>query len=158
MPKKNKILFVCHGNICRSVMAQWIMQDLIEKNQLSDRFEVDSAAVSSEEKGHPMYFLAQEKLVEKKIPFGNHKARKITPQDYIQFDEIYLMDHSNQYWINRILSKDKENKIHLLLENEEISDPWYSGDFETAFQQIQAGCLKRLEELSGQPINKNRKS
>lgn len=148
------ILFVCHGNICRSVMAQWIMQDLIIKNHLEDRFKTDSAAVSSEEIGNSIYPFAKEKLIEKKIPFGNHRARKVTSQDYSRFDKIYLMDHSNQYWIRHIIKQDPDHKIHLLLENKEIADPWYSGDFETAFQQIQEGCFKRLEELSGQSIHK----
>ena len=148
----NRILFVCHGNICRSVMAQWIMQDLIEKNGLSDRFETDSAAVSNEETGNTIYPKARLKLQEKHIPIGNHRARRVRASDYQAFDAIYLMDASNEYLIHRILPYDPQEKIHLLLENEEIDDPWYTQDFETAFQQIQRGCIKRLEELSHQPI------
>lgn len=149
----NRILCVCHGNICRSVMAQWIMQDLIEKNGLSDCFEIDSAAVSSEEVGNTMYPKARLKLQEKHILIGNHRARRIRPSDYQTFDEIYVMDASNARLIHRILPHDPQKKIHLLLEDEEIDDPWYTQDFETAFQQIQRGCIKRLEELSSQPIH-----
>ncbi len=148
----NRILFVCHGNICRSVMAQWIMQDLIEKNGLSDRFETDSAAVSSEETGNTIYPKARLKLQEKHIPIGNHRARRIRSSDYQDFDEIFLMDASNARLIERILPHDPKEKIHLLLEDEEIDDPWYTQDFESAFQQIKRGCIRRLEELSSKPI------
>ncbi len=148
----NRILFVCHGNICRSVMAQWIMQDLIVKNGLSDHFETDSAAVSSEEIGNSIYPRARLKLQEKNIPIGNHRARRVQSSDYQAFDEIYLMDGFNQRLIRGILPHDPKRKIALLLENEEIDDPWYTQDFESAFQQIQQGCIKRLEELSGQSI------
>ncbi len=148
----NRILFVCHGNICRSVMAQWIMQNLIEKNGLSDRFETDSAAVSKEEIGHSIYPLARLKLQEKHIPIHEHRARQVRKRDYTDFDEIYLMDPSNFRLIQRLLPKDPQRKIKMLLENEVIDDPWYTQDFETAFQQIQKGCIARLEELSGQPI------
>lgn len=148
----NRILFVCHGNICRSVMAQWIMQDLIDKNGLSDRFETDSAAVSSEETGNTIYPKARLKLQEKHIPIGKHYARRINSSDYQTFDEIYLMDAWNARLIRRLLPHDPQEKIHYLLDDEEIDDPWYTQDFETAFQQIQRGCIKRLEELSHQPI------
>ncbi|MBF0578549.1 hypothetical protein IM774_01850 [Erysipelotrichaceae bacterium RD49] len=91
-----KILFVCHGNICRSVMAQWIFQDLVNKNHFKDDFEIDSAAVSSEETGNPMDPPAKRKLQEKGIPFGNHHARKITPADYAYSDKIYIVNDPTQ--------------------------------------------------------------
>ncbi len=146
-----KILFVCHGNICRSVMAQWIFQDLVNKNHLEADFEIDSAAVSSEETGNPMYPPARRKLQEKGVPFGNHQARKITPADYSHYDKIYIMDDSNRRLIKRIIPQDPDHKIEMLKpDGRDIFDPWYSGDFETAYQDILKGCIYRLHELTNQ--------
>lgn len=142
-----KILFVCHGNICRSVMGQWIFQDLIDQTGLQNDFYVDSAAVSREETGSTIYPAAKRKLLEKGIPIGTHFARQITRDDYNEFDHIYVMDDSNLMLIKRIIRSDPKDKIELLLEDEEIDDPWYTGDFETAYRQIEKGCKRRLREI-----------
>ncbi len=146
-----KILFVCHGNICRSVMAQWIFQDLVHQHHLDDQFEIDSAAVSSEETGNRMYPPARRKLTEKGIPFGEHRARRMTHADYDHFDHIYIMDDSNRRLIRRIVHNDPDHKIELLKKDgSSISDPWYTGDFEQAYQDIVQGCKERLDEILSQ--------
>lgn len=147
-----KILFVCHGNICRSVMAQWIFQDLVHRHHLDTQFEIDSAAVSSEETGNCMYPPARRKLTEKGIPFGEHRARQMTRADYDHFDHIYIMDDSNRRLMGRIVRGDPDHKIEMLKKDgSSIFDPWYSGDFEQAYQDIVRGCQERLDEISGQP-------
>lgn len=146
-----KILFVCHGNICRSVMAQWIFQDLVHQHHLDDQFEIDSAAVSSEETGNRMHPPARRKLTEKGIPFGEHRARRMTHADYDHFDHIYIMDDSNRRLIRRIVNNDPDHKIELLKKDgSSISDPWYTGDFEQAYQDIVQGCKERLDEILSQ--------
>lgn len=141
------ILFVCHGNICRSVMAQYIFQDLVHMRHLDDEFFVDSAAVSSEETGSTIYPPARAKLIEKGVPVGSHRARTITPADYDRFDEIYIMDRSNAALLRRILPHDPQRKIHPLIEDRSVADPWYTGDFETAYQDILEGCRQRLDQI-----------
>ena len=138
-----KILFVCHGNICRSPMAEFIFKDLIKKEGLEDKFEVSSLALSDEESGNDIYYLAKEELDKHHIPYTKRKARRFTLNDYDYYDQIYIMDESNKRLINRIV-QDRDGKIKML--NGIIADPWYSGDFDTAFKQIKEGCLNILKE------------
>ena len=140
-----RILFVCHGNICRSPMAEFIMKDLVAKSGLEHEIYVESAATSTEELGNDMYPAAKAKLRELGIPFQRRAARQITPADYGRFDYIIVMDSFNVYNIRRIIRSDPEKKIHKLLDfskrqGADIADPWYSDDFDTAYRDILEGC------------------
>lgn len=140
-----KILFICHGNICRSVSAQYIFQDLVERQGIAGQFEIDSAATSREEIGNTIYPPMRKALEQHGVKIGTHHARQVTKQDYDHFNLIIGMDHENRYYLKRILGEDSEEKIHYLLEyigqsQTEIEDPWYSRNFEKAYQDILAGC------------------
>ena len=140
------ILFVCHGNICRSVMAQYILTDMLQKRGLSARFEVDSAAVSREEIGNPIYPPARRELERRGIPVGAHRARQVTMEDYRHFDRIYYMDRSNRGYLERLLPRDPD-KIRPLLSHD-VADPWYTGDFTKTYEDLVTGCEKILEEFA----------
>ena len=140
-----RILFVCHGNICRSPMAEFIMKALTRTQGLERQYSIESAAVSSEETGNPIYPPAKRCLAQHGVPFDNGKrARQITRADYDRFDRIICMDASNLRLIRRIIPSDPEKKIHLLMSytgrGRDVADPWYTGDFEEAFQDILEGC------------------
>ena len=140
------ILFVCHGNICRSVMAQYILTDMLQRRGLSARFEVDSAAVSREEIGNPIYPPARRELERRGVPVGAHRARQVTIEDYQHFDRIYYMDRSNRGYLERLLPRDPE-KIRPLLSHD-VADPWYTGDFTKTYEDLAAGCEKIVEEFA----------
>ena len=140
-----KILYICHGNICRSPMAEFVMKALVRSRGLEDEYHIESAAVSDEETGNPIYPPAKRCLTQHGVPFDNSKrARKITPADYSRFDRIICMDASNLRLIRRVIPSDPEGKIHLLMSytgrSRDVADPWYTGDFETTFQDILEGC------------------
>ena len=144
-----KILYLCHGNICRSPMAEFVMKALVRSRGLEDEYHIESAAVSDEETGNPIYPPAKRCLNQHGVPFDNSKrARKITPADYSRFDRIICMDASNLRLIRRIIPSDLEGKIHLLMSytgrSRDVADPWYTGDFETTFQDILEGCEAML--------------
>lgn len=141
-----RVLFVCHGNICRSVMAQYILTDMLQRRGLSARFEVDSAAVSREEIGNPIYPPARRELERRGVLVGAHRARQVTMEDYRHFDRIYYMDRSNRSYLERLLPKDPE-KIRPLLSHD-VADPWYTGDFTKTYEDLAAGCEKILEEFA----------
>ena len=141
-----KILLLCHGNICRSVMAQYILTDMLQKRGLSARFEVDSAAVSREEIGNPIYPPARHELERRGVPVGAHRARQVTMEDYRHFDRIYYMDRSNRSYLECLLPRDPE-KIRPLLSHD-VADPWYTGDFTKTYEDLAAGCEKILEEFA----------
>jgi len=141
-----KILFVCHGNICRSPMGEYILKDMVKKAGLHDRFEIDSAAVSREEIGNPVYPPARRELNKHGIRCDGHAARQVTVDDYHHFDRIYYMDRSNARWLSRMLPKDPE-KIRPLLDYD-VADPWYTGDFEETWRDIVEGCQKIMEEFA----------
>ena len=144
-----KILFVCHGNICRSPMAEFVLKALVRARGLEDQYFIESAAVSTEEIGNPIYPPAKRCLRQHGVPFDEDKrAREITRADYARFDRIICMDASNLRWLRRILPDDPDRKIHLLMSytgmGRDVADPWYTGDFETAFQDILEGCEAML--------------
>ncbi len=140
-----KILFICHGNICRSVMAEYIFKDMVKAR---DDFYVESAAVSREELGNDIYPPAQRTLRTHSIRFEHHAARQITKNDYERFDHIYVMDESNMRRTLNIFGGDIDNKVKLLLERG-IADPWYTGEFERTYNDIVEGCQKILTEILG---------
>ena len=149
------VLFVCHGNICRSPMAEFIMKDLVEKAGLADRFEIASAATSTEELGNPVYPPVRAVLAEHGIGCGGHAARQLTRADYGRWDLLVGMDRANLRNMARICGGDPDGKLRLLMEyagepDREVADPWYTRDFQAAWRDISAGCrglLRALENL-----------
>ncbi len=147
-----RILFVCHGNICRSVGAQYIFQDLINKEGLAEQFFVDSAATSTEEIGNPIYPPMRKALVKMGVPVGSHTARQLHKADYGKYGLIIGMDEENGYYMKRILGEDPEGKVHYLMEytdtpDKKIADPWYTREFSLCAGQIEKGCRGLLEYL-----------
>ena len=140
-----KVLFVCHGNICRSPMGEYILKDLAAKAGAADRFEIDSAAVSREELGEPVYPPARREMEKHGVACGGHRARQVTMDDYRHFDRIYYMDRSNARYLSRMLPADPD-KIRPLL-SYDVVDPWYTGDFEATWKDIMEGCQAILEEF-----------
>ena len=143
-----RILFVCHGNICRSPMAEFILKAMVREKGL-DGYYVESAAVSTEEIGNPIYPPARRCLSQHGVPFDNGKrARQVTRADYGRFDRIICMDTYNLRWIRRIIPEDPEGKIRLMMSftgvTRDVADPWYTGDFETTFRDIVEGCEAML--------------
>ena len=130
-------------------MAEFVMKALVRSRGLEDEYHIESAAVSDEETGNPIYPPAKRCLNQHGVPFDNSKrARKITPADYSRFDRIICMDASNLRLIRRVIPSDPEGKIHLLMSyterSRDVADPWYTGDFETTFQDILEGCEAML--------------
>ena len=141
-----KILFVCHGNICRSPMAEFVMKDLVAKAGVAADFEIASAAVSREEIGNPVYPPARRELARHGIRCDGHAARQVTMADYRKYDRIYYMDRSNARWLERMLPHDPE-KIRPLLSHD-VADPWYTGDFTETWNDVLEGCQAILEEFT----------
>ena len=140
-----KILFVCHGNICRSPMAEFVLKDMVKKRGLERSYEIASAATSREEIGNPVYPPARRKLAEHGIGCAGHHARQMTKYDYGYYDLIICMDYANVRNAARITGGDPKNKICLLLDftdrpGQEVADPWYTGDFEATWQDVIEGC------------------
>lgn len=146
-----RILFVCHGNICRSPMAEFIMKDLVKKAHREEDFYIESAATSTEELGNPVYPPAQRKLAEHGISCKGKTARQVRKSDYYEFDLIILMDQWNLRNIRRIIPDDPEGKIHLLMDYTnrpgDVADPWYTGNFEATWQDCLCGCEALLRKV-----------
>ena len=146
-----RILFLCHGNICRSPMAEFVMKDLVEKAGLSAEFEIASAATSTEEIGNPVYPPAWRKLAEHGIGCAGKTARQLRREDYARWDYLVGMDGANRRNINRICGGDPEGKISLLLDHtgqgRDVADPWYTGNFEQTWRDVDAGCRALLAEI-----------
>jgi len=147
----HKILFICHGNICRSPMAEYVMKDLAGKAGVSRSFYIESAATSAEELGNPVYPPARRKLREHGIDCAGKTARRLTRADYDRFDLLIGMDHANIRNITRMCGGDPDGKVRLLMSwcgsDREVADPWYTGDFEAAWRDVYAGCTALLKDL-----------
>ncbi len=140
-------MFVCHGNICRSPMAEFIMKDLIKQKGLEDRFFVKSSATSREEIGNPIYPPALAELKKNNITVTEKRAVQLKPDDYNNFDYFLCMDENNLRNIKRIFPDDPQNKISKLLKEKDVADPWYYGNFDVTFNDIKKGCTSLLESL-----------
>lgn len=147
-----KILFVCHGNICRSPMAEFVMKDLVKKRGMEGAFSIASCATSTEEIGNPVYPPAQKKLAEHGISSAGKTARQMTKEDYYEYDYIIAMDRFNLRNMTRFVGDDPEGKVSLLLDFTnrpgDVADPWYTGDFEVTYRDVLEGCLGFLDEIA----------
>ncbi len=144
-----KILFVCHGNICRSPMAEYVMKHYVAEAGLSAHYIIDSAATSTEELGNDIYPPVKRLLHAEGIPCSGHSARQITRSDYSRYDLIIAMDSYNLRNLRPIIGGDPEGKVHLLLDYTphpgDIADPWYTRDFQLTYRQVCEGCLALID-------------
>ncbi len=147
-----KILFVCHGNICRSPMAEFVMKDLVKKRCVDGEFYIESAATTDEEIGNDIHNGTRKKLREVGVPFEKRRARQMVRADYGRFDYLIGMDKYNVADMKYISGGDPEHKIHFLLDftyrrGESVADPWYTGDFDEAYDDIIFGCRGLLDSI-----------
>lgn len=147
-----KVLFVCHGNICRSPMAEFLLKDIVNKRGLEDAFEIASAATSREEIGNHVHYGTRNKLTQFGISVAGKHAVQVTKRDYEHYDLLLVMDGNNIRNLRRVIGEDTQNKVHLLLDyterkGESIADPWYTGDFDVTYNDIMEGLAGLLEEL-----------
>ena len=149
-----RILFICHGNICRSPMAEFVMKDLVRQAGREAEYRIESAATSAEELGSPVYPPARRKLAEHGISCAGKTARRLTEEDYGRYDLFIGMDQANLRNMRRIFGGDPQGKIQLLLSyagrSGEVADPWYTGDFEATWRDVLAGCQGLLSALENQ--------
>lgn len=146
-----KILFVCHGNICRSPMAEFVMKDIVKSNGMENDFEIRSAASSNEEIGNPVYPAAKSTLARHGISCKGKYAVRMTAADYEYYDFIVAMDNENLRGIKPFVNGDKLGKVSLLMDftsrHGAVADPWYTGDFDTAYTDICEGCMGLFEKI-----------
>ena len=146
-----KILFICHGNICRSPMAEFVMKDLVKKAHLEDEFIINSMATSREEIGCDIHYGTKEKLRQMNISFSKRKARQITKADYDMYDYVIVMDNMNLRNIHYIIGEDTQHKVFKMLsfvdETRDVKDPWYTGNFDETFDDIDKSCRALLNHL-----------
>ena len=142
------ILFVCHGNICRSPMAEFVMKDMVKKEGLEQYFEIASAATSTEELGNPVHRGTRAKLAQAGISCAGKTARQMNRRDYEAYDIIIGMDRYNMRNMERICGGDPEGKLRKLL-SRDVADPWYTGNFEDTYADVVEGCTALLDELRG---------
>lgn len=147
-----RILFVCHGNICRSAMAQCVMQWLVDERGMGGRFTIDSAATTNEEIGMPIYPHARDKLKEEGVPIVPHRARRIQAGENAGWDYIVCMDAENIRHLRRILGPENMGRVHKLLsfdgDEGDVADPWYTRDFNAAYNDVLRGCKALLSQVA----------
>lgn len=152
----HRILFVCHGNICRSPMAEFVMKDLVAKRGLADEFEIESAACRRDELGSPVHRGTQKRLAQEGISCSGKVARLLRRDDYDAFDLIVAMDDENMDDMERLFGGDAQGKVRKLLSftgvSRDVADPWYTGNFDITYNDVLAGCTALLESLS--PVRK----
>ena len=155
-----KVLFICHGNICRSPMAEYLLKEMVRQQGLAAQFQIASAATSREEIGNPVYPPARRKLAEHGISCDGHAARQLTNADYEKYDLLIGMDRANLRSMYRICGGDFADKMHLLMEyagrlEQEVADPWYTEDFDATWRDVLAGCQGLLRELTARRCGEN---
>ena len=148
-----KVIFLCHGNICRSTMSEMVLKHLVRERGLADLFYIDSAATSREEIGNGVHYGTRRKLAEVGIPCEDHRASQVTKKDYEEFDYLIVMDTNNVRNLNRIIGNDPDGKVFKLLDftqrqGASIADPWYTGDFDETYRDVLEGCEGFLKYLS----------
>lgn len=144
----NKICFICHGNICRSPMAEYVMKHKVKKLNLQDKFIIESKATSFEEQGNDMHSGTKRILNEHNIEYTNHKATRLEKEDYDRFDHFICMDDNNLRNAMFIFGEGKEHKIFKLLKDKDVKDPWYTGNFEETYEDIDKGTDRIIKMLN----------
>ena len=156
MDKYYRILFVCHGNICRSPMAEFVMKDMVKKRGVEHMFYIASAATSTEEIGNPVHRGTRQRLAKEGISVDGKYAVQITKADYDKYDYIIIMDEYNRRNLMRIIGSDTDCKVHKLMEyagsTRDVADPWYTGDFDATYRDVTAGCSGLLSYILGGDI------
>lgn len=149
--KRVRVLFVCHGNICRSTMAQNVFQHMVDVRGVGDRFTIDSAATTNDEIGMPIYPPARDKLKAEGVPIVGHRARRIQAGEAAAWDYIVCMDEENMRHLRRILGPENMGCVRKLLsyvsEDGDVADPWYTGNFDVTYDDVVRGCAALLEEI-----------
>ena len=148
-----KVLFICHGNICRSTMAEFYMKNIVNKAGLRDSIYIESAATSREEIGNDTHYGTKQKLDEMDIPYTRRKARQVTMDDYRNFDYLIIMDENNARKL-RLMIDDVDHKVYKAMtfvgENRDVKDPWYTGNFDETYDDISRSCDALLELIKEQ--------
>lgn len=147
-----KILFICHGNICRSPMAEMVLKEMVRKKNITKDFHISSAATSTEEIGNNVHPGARKKLAEERIPCETRQAVQVRKKDYILYDFLVVMDSNNYRNLMRIIGGDTEHKVYRMLDftdrkGQDIADPWYTGDFDRTYEDIVEGCEGMLKKF-----------
>ena len=149
-----KVLFICHGNICRSPMAEYVMQHMVEERHIAHKYHIESAATSREEIGNDVHYGTKRKLREVGIACPRRAARQVTTKDYDEYDYLIVMDDMNIRNLRRIIGSDSEHKVYKLLEfagsSRDIADPWYTGNFDETYSDIVEGVTALIETIENQ--------
>ncbi len=151
MQQPIRVMFVCHGNICRSPMAEFLLKDMVDKRGISDRFIIESAATTNEEIGNPVYPGTRKRLAREGISVDGKFAKRLRRDDYDKFDLIIGMDEENMRDMKRLFGDDSDGKVYKMMEfagiDRDVADPWYTGDFEATYDDIYEGCIGLLNFL-----------